>query len=107
MRGGSKPGERRGGREKGVPNKATREIKAVAQLHGPQAIAELVRIMTSSESDSARVTAARELLDRGYGKPAQSLEHSGPEGQPIEVHQQPTNADIAKVLVRLFTEDCP
>ena len=29
------------GRKKGVPNKATREIKAIAQEHGPQAIAEL------------------------------------------------------------------
>jgi hypothetical protein len=30
---GSKPGERRGGRQKGTPNKATADIKALAQEH--------------------------------------------------------------------------
>jgi hypothetical protein len=37
---GSKPGERRGGRQKGTPNKTTAEIRELAQAHGPDAIAE-------------------------------------------------------------------
>ena len=71
---GSKPGERRGGRKKGTPNRVTAEIKAVAQKHGPGAIAELARIMTKSETDQARVAAAKELLDRGYGKSTQLVQ---------------------------------
>jgi hypothetical protein len=29
------------------------------------------------------VSAATALLDRGYGKPVQAMEHSGPDGEPI------------------------
>lgn len=85
MPSGSKPGERRGGRKPGVPNKATAEIKSLAQQWGPQAIATLAEIMTSAEHASpARVAAAKELIDRGYGKAVQALEMSGPDGQPIQ-----------------------
>lgn len=67
-------GKKTGGRKAGVPNKATAEIKAVAQKHGPAAIRELVRLMTEAESDAARVAAIKELLDRAYGKSAPSPE---------------------------------
>lgn len=71
-------GKRTGsGRKKGVPNKATAEIKALAQVHGARMIAELARLATKAESEQARVAAIRELLDRGYGKATQPL--SGPE----------------------------
>ena len=62
-----------GGRQKGTPNKATREIKAIAQPYGPEAIATLAEIMRHSESEPARVAAANALLDRGYGKPSQTV----------------------------------
>jgi len=70
---GSKPGERRGGRQKGTPNKATAEIKEIARKHGPAAIAECLRVMKNSESDQARIAAAKEIMDRAYGKPAQAI----------------------------------
>jgi hypothetical protein len=78
---GSKPGERRGGRQKGVPNKATADIKALAQKHGAEAIDTLVSIMRNGDSDKARGTAARDLLDRGYGRPAQAITGEG--GGPV------------------------
>ena len=65
---GSAPGERRGGRVAGTPNRATIEVKAIAQQHGDAMIAELVRIAKESTSDAARVSAIKEILDRGYGK---------------------------------------
>jgi hypothetical protein len=40
---GSKLGERRGGRQKGTPNKATAEIKVLAAEHAPAIIKELAR----------------------------------------------------------------
>ena len=61
------------GRKKGVPNKATREIKAIAQEHGPKMIAMLARLATSAKNEQARIAAAKELLDRGYGKATQPL----------------------------------
>jgi hypothetical protein len=61
------------GRPKGATNKATREIKEIAQPYGPEAIATLAEIMRHSESEPARVAAANALLDRGYGKPSQTV----------------------------------
>lgn len=85
MAGGSKPGERRGGRQKGVPNKATAEIKALAQEYGPDAIKTLVSIMSASKQPpAARVAAAKELLDRAYGKSAQPIEGGDPD-KPINM----------------------
>ena len=61
------------GRVAGKPNKATSELKALAQTHTPAAMKELARIATNSESDAARVSAIKELFDRGYGRPAQAI----------------------------------
>jgi hypothetical protein len=70
---GSKPGERRGGRQKGTPNKATREVKAIAQQYTEEAVEVLASVMRGSDSDAAKVAAAKELLDRGHGKSAQPV----------------------------------
>jgi hypothetical protein len=51
--GGSKPGERRGGRPKGGLNKATADVKAVAQIYTEEAVNALAVIMRTSESDAA------------------------------------------------------
>lgn len=75
-------GRKTGGRKKGTPNKATAEIKAAAQLHGPAAIAELAKLMRKHRSGMVRVAAAREILDRGYGKATQPLS-SDPESPLI------------------------
>ena len=42
--GGSEPGERRGGRQKGTPNKVTAEIRALAMSYGPRAFQELAKL---------------------------------------------------------------
>lgn len=64
---GSKPGERRGGRRKGTPNLATASIRDIARQYTDQAVMALVGVL-SDESAAARVAAAKELLDRGFGK---------------------------------------
>lgn len=85
---GSKPGERRGGRVKGTPNKATAEIKAIAQPYSDRAVKTLASIMESSDSDAARVSAANAILDRAWGRPSQAVLHSDPEGGAIKhVHE--------------------
>ena len=72
-------------------NKATNTSKpapqsrALVSRHGPDAIAELARLSTSATPDSARLSAIGMLLDRAYGKPKQTLEHTGEDGGPIQV----------------------
>lgn len=78
-------GMKTGGRVKGTPNKATADIKAIAQEFGEEAIKHLVEIARDGDAPhAARVAAVKEILDRGYGKARQPLEHTGAEGGPIE-----------------------
>jgi hypothetical protein len=80
---GAKPGERRGGRARGTPNKATADIKALAAVHAPAAMKELARLAVQAQSEAARVAAIKELLDRGYGKARQPVDHGGADGGAI------------------------
>ena len=73
-------GRKTGGRQKGVPNKATRDIKALAQNYGPAAIKRLFYLMEHAESEGAQVAAIKELLDRGYCKAAQPVTGADGEG---------------------------
>lgn len=66
-------GKKTGGRKAGVPNKATAEVKELAQQYGEKAIQALAKIVKSGDSDQAKVAACREILDRGYGKPTQGI----------------------------------
>lgn len=80
---GRKPGTpKTGGRKKGVPNKATAEIKSVAQKYGKDAVERLAHLMKKAESEQAQVAACKELLDRGYGKAPQAITGDG--GGPVE-----------------------
>jgi hypothetical protein len=84
---GRKPGiPKTGGRKKGTPNKVTADVKAYAQNYGKEAIEALVNIMRSEDQPAAaRVAASREILDRGYGKPNQAIEHTGKIDQPLVI----------------------
>lgn len=84
------------GRPKGVPNKATSEIKALAQSFGPAAILRLAEMagfatdkagnkLKAAESEAAQIAATKELLDRGYGKAVQP--QSGPDGESNPVSE--------------------
>lgn len=46
------------------------EIDGVAQRYARSAIDALVKLLTFGGSEAAKITAAKEILDRGYGKPA-------------------------------------
>jgi hypothetical protein len=86
--GGKRPGA---GRKPGVPNKATSEVKEIARKYGPKALEELailaglieIKDRKPSENDTARIAAAKEILDRAYGKSAQPVTGEGGEG-PVQ-----------------------
>lgn len=72
-------GKRKGaGRPAGSRSRATFNQKAtlseLARDHTDVALSALVDIAMNGESESARVSAATALLDRGYGRPRQAVE---------------------------------
>lgn len=89
--GGARPGA---GRPKGSKNKATAEVREIAKKHGPEAVKILADIMQSRTYPVAgRVAAAREILDRAYGKAPQAL--TGPGGGALEVEN--FNIDLSGI----------
>lgn len=79
-RGGARPGA---GRKPGKVSKAKRELMEMAKDHAPAALETLVQIAQGGESEAARVSAANAILDRGYGRPPQSMEVTGKDGGSI------------------------
>jgi hypothetical protein len=81
-----KGGKRTGaGRPAGSKNKVTPEIKAMAQKHCPEALEMIVQLAQSAENESTRLAAAKELLDRGYGKSRQVVDADLRHGGAIQV----------------------
>ena len=96
-----------GGRQKGTPNKLTAARRAtlaeLAQAHTDTALSALVEVAQTG-SDSARVAAAVALLDRGWGRPLQATEVSGPDGGPVQIEDNGAHAKLAAILARLSPE---
>ena len=65
--------EARAAPQRAVALTAGEGIVAMAQDAGPQVINALLEIAVSGMSESARVAACNAILDRGHGKPGQSV----------------------------------
>lgn len=73
-RGGKRPGA---GRPKGAPNKVTADVKAIALEYSQEAVDTLAEVMRDKGAPAAaRVAASNAILDRGFGKPMQSVDAS-------------------------------
>ena len=59
-----------------------KDIRKMALAHAEEALAALVKNL---KGDGSSVPAAKEILDRAFGKPVQKNEHAGPNGEPIPV----------------------
>lgn len=88
-RGGKREGA---GRPKGAVNKATADIREAAQEYTERALAVLVEVMTTGDSAAARVAAANSVLDRGHGKPTQSVD--------VDANVKASISKIENVIVR-------
>jgi hypothetical protein len=51
-------------------------LRELARRHARAAIEELARLSIRAKNEAVRVATARELFDRGYGRPIQPLEGS-------------------------------
>jgi hypothetical protein len=77
--------------------KAVADVLDMARGHSVRAIEFLASVMDDTSADlRARVAAAKEILDRGLGRPPQALHHSGEDGGPVQV-QHGVDAFIEKI----------
>lgn len=94
---GSKPGEHRGGRSRGTPNKLTATVKdmilqALNDAHPKGGAAYL--------KDQAEKNPTAFLTLVGKVLPLQH-EHSGPDGKPIDVRSlEATDAELLEIATR-------
>ena len=60
-------------------------MKSLARAHTESCIRRIKGLAAQAESETVRLEANRVLLDRGWGKPANTTEHTGKDGGPITV----------------------
>jgi len=73
-------------------NKVTADIREAAQEYTQDALDVLVAVMKNTETPAAaRVSAASAVLDRGHGKPMQSVE--------VEATVEGTLTEIRRTIV--------
>jgi len=71
-RGGKRPGS---GRKPGAPNKTSFELKKAAAEYGKEALSALISIIRNEETPpNVIVSACREVLDRGFGRPTITID---------------------------------
>ena len=84
-KGGSKPGERRGGRQKGTPNKRTAEI--VERLEKEDIVGSLLNIAKTTQDENIKVTVYKELMKYAYPQ-RKAVDISGDmslDNNPVEI----------------------
>lgn len=59
-----------------------RTLSEAAREHSPAALQVLVEALKVPETAMA---AAKEILDRGFGRPAQAVELTGEDGGPVQI----------------------
>lgn len=75
-----------------------RTLAEVARDHTESALATLAEVAANKqEGGSARVSAAKELLDRGWGRATQPIS-GDPEGAPIQTEQK---VDISNLPIEV------
>ena len=74
----------------GRPRKTPEEFDLIAacKAKAPDALGVLMRIMNSGENERNQLSAAMGIIERGFGKPLQQLEHSGDANNPLQVIQR-------------------
>ncbi|MGP0089639.1 MAG: hypothetical protein ACLPKB_06725 [Xanthobacteraceae bacterium] len=77
-RGGARPGA---GRKRGGLDRPAKELRSAAAKHGFKLVEALAKLALDKNTPPASiVSAANAVLDRGFGKPAQEVRHSGAVG---------------------------
>ena len=96
---GSAPGERRGGRKKGTPNKRTTEVAERLAALGCCPIEGMARLaMDQANAPELRGRMYSELA--GFIAPKRrAVEHTGADGGPIETRERAVELDYSRLTV--------
>lgn len=75
------------GNPNGRPKRTQEQIdlESACKELTPKALDVIVTIMESGDNERNRFAAAQYVIDRGWGKPKQALEHSGKDGEPLHI----------------------
>lgn len=73
-----------GGRQKKTEEQ--RQLEELCKAKTKDALSTILAIMQSGENERNRLAAAQYVIDRGWGKARQEVEHSGKDGQPIKMN---------------------
>ncbi len=98
-RGRPKGQSKTGGRKSGTLNKVTADVRELAGQYGPTVLAELARLATNANSEQARVSACKEILDRAYGKSTQIMERNDE-----VIKEDIDDLELARKLIYLLTK---
>jgi hypothetical protein len=80
------------------------ELRELARAHAPEAVAELARLAKDAKSETARIAAIKELLDRAYGNPTQFVATENDEPALNDLNLEELRAEILSDLERVFPE---
>ena len=80
------------------------ELRELARSHAPEAIAELARLTKDAKSETARIAAIKELLDRAYGKPTQFVAAENDEPALNDLNLEELRASMLADFERVFPE---
>ena len=80
------------------------ELRELARAHAPEAIAELARLAKDAKSETARIAAIKELLDRAYGKPTQFVAAENDEPALNDLNLEELRASMLADFERVFPE---
>jgi hypothetical protein len=79
-------------------------LQELARAHTPEAIAELARLAKDAKSETARIAAIKELLDRAYGKPTQFVAAEDDEPALNDLNLEELRASMLADFERVFPE---
>ncbi len=65
-------------------------VASLAREHSAKAIKKLADLMEKADSEATQLSAATALLDRGWGKSAQAINHGDSEGKNLPPQQNIT-----------------
>lgn len=80
-------------------------IRELCREMAPAAINELGRIMRFSESDKVRLSAIKEILDRGYGKVAQVIQYSA-DSEKDSMEEMGIDITDKEQLINWINKEC-
>ena len=92
-----------GGRKPGTPNKCGAEVRLYAQEFGQDAIGILANLMYKSEDEKTQIAAAKEILDRAYGRASQAMELTGHVGGPWQAETM-KDKEAARIALYFMLE---